>query len=644
MRTPKTSTTVGSSRRILLLTNAVMLLAIAPAGCGEDGDDPTMSANEREEFEASDLEAPATETAPVYVVTGHGVDAQRAAKLAAALDVGTDAASRILDESGAVLYLDVERFQKVPGYAVDGAASAAADEEDRPVAESHTAVDLDALKALQVPSDADALAKVRDALASAGIDVQGTPTIGHSRFESFEKDGTKTIEVELDTQVIYERRLDGRRLVGPGSKAKVVLDSEGRASQIVLSVHELERGEDVAIIPSSEAAALCTEELGAEGLTDVTAELVYYAPELSRQAGTIFPHYACGGTRLADGREVEIRKVLIPAVLDAPKATMKLETFGHEVRAVSEVTGGTAPYTYAWVSSTSSLTEDADGDEIEYAVATHTGGGAEETLTLYVTDADGLVARATETTFMGATGAPQQLVSSTDTQQQLSPWGTIGTEWIGTCGGLGGSAGNAGGFVNRFSASGIAAQFNWGEGNAWEIDFKDPMYAGGQDTSYADSVDLVFYTGHAAGDGFQFCSSVNDTWIDLGTEAKLGNNQMEWLVVAACGPLQGTQWPNSFAGLHLLMGYTTISWDNVTEGNDFASGILAGSPLTVRGAWSMAATNAQPPEVIYGYGGVWAWNGSYWTLPNIDDYFWGMGSTGGDYQNLYGTWKITSPS
>jgi hypothetical protein len=54
-------------------------------------------------------------------------------------------------------------------------------------------------------------------------------------------------------------------------------------------------------------------------------------------------------------------------------------------------------------------------------------------------------------------------------------------------------------------------------------------------------------------------------------------------------------------------------------------------------------TNSQPPEVIYGYGGVWAWNG-YWFLPNIDDYFWGMGSTGGDYQNLYGTWSITSPS
>jgi hypothetical protein len=639
--TTKTPSTVHMSRRIGALANALLLLAIAPAGCGEDeGFEPGSS--EREQSEASELESPDSETMPVYVVVDHGIDAGRAAKLAAALGVGTDAAATIRGEDGAVRYVDLERFQKVPGLAVE-AVPADADEHDRPVAAADTAVDLDALKVLGVPSDEDALAKVERALAEADIALQAKPTIGHSVFSSFDDSGAKTIEAKLDTQVIYERWLDGHRIVGPGAKSKVVLDPEGRASQITLAVHELERGEDVAIIPASEAPALCAEELGGGDLKEVTAELVYYAPDLSRQASTIFPHYACGGTRLSDGREVELRKVMIPAVQGAPEATMKLEVFGNEVHAVAEAFGGTAPYTYAWASSTSSLEEGSDSDEIDYAVATHTGGGVDETLTLYVTDANGLVARATETTFMSAS-ASQQLTASTDTQQQLSPWGSIGTEWIGTCGGLGGSAGNAGGFVNRFSASGIAATFNWGEHNAWEIDFKDPIYPGGQDTTNADSVDLVFYTGHAAGDGFQFCSSVNDTWLDLGTEAELGNNNMEWLVIAACGPLQGTTWASSFAGLHLLLGYTTISWDNTTEGNDFASGILAGSPLTVRASWGVAATNSQPPEVIYGYGGVWAWSGSYWFLPNIDDYFWGMGSTGGDYQNLYGTWSITSPS
>jgi hypothetical protein len=272
-------------------------------------------------------------------------------------------------------------------------------------------------------------------------------------------------------------------------------------------------------------------------------------------------------------------------------------------------------------------------------VWSRTGGPVNETLSLYVTDANGLTAKAAETTLVkpeapGAAANQQDLIGG-------SPFGSVATEWIGTCGGLNGSAGNAGGFVNRFQASGITAQFNWGEGNAWEIDFKD-VAKGGQDNSMADAVDLVFYTGHASGDGFQFCSSVNDTWLDLGTEAKLGDNNLEWLVIAACGPLQGTAWPNSFAGLHLLLGYANVSYDNSDEGNSFADGILRYDHLTVRDSWAMTATAIQPSDVIFGYAGVWGLSGSSFTLPNIDDYFWGMGSTGPDTLPTYGTWKVTS--
>jgi hypothetical protein len=158
-------------------------------------------------------------------------------------------------------------------------------------------------------------------------------------------------------------------------------------------------------------------------------------------------------------------------------------------------------------------------------------------------------------------------------------------------------------------------------------------------------VDLVFYTGHAGPDAFYFCSNMDDQWLDLGTEAKLGDNNLEWLVIAACGPLQGTQWPLAFSGLHLLLGYTTVSYDNTTEGYDFANCLL--NAYTVRASWAGAATNSQPADVIYGYGGIWFWNGSYWVMANIDDFFHGMGAVGEDRQNLYGiygAWKITSPS
>jgi hypothetical protein len=616
------------------LVSALLLIAFAPAGCRNQEDIVTDSEGREK------VEVRSGETAHVYIVTSHGIDADHAAKLATALDVGIDSAGAILDEDGAIRYVDVERFQKVPGHKVAGAALGSADEQGQPITSTDWAVDFAGLEALEVPSEESALARFEGALAEAGIDLgPGVTTIGHSVFQSFSKDGTPMLEENLDTQVIHEGRLEGLRLIGPGAKAKVVLDGEGHASQITLAMHELVRGEDVAIIPSSEAPTLCAEQLG-EDLDTVTAELVYYAPPLSQHAEKVFPHYVCGGTKLVDGKQVDLRNVVIPATVDAPQVTMKMDTIGDGIHAVAEVQGGTEPYTYSWVSSTQSHAGALDGAEVEYAVVSGKGGELAETLTLRVTDANGLTATVAETSLVSSTMS----VAAMGNPQRLPAFGSIGTEWVGECGNLSGSAGNVEGFVSRFLAEGMAAQFNFGELNAWEIDFKDPVY-GGQDTTFADAVDLVFYTGHGGPDGFYFCSEEDDQWIDLGTEGMLGNTNLEWLVIAACGPLQGTQWPNAFTGMHLLFGYSTISYDNVTEGMDFASGLLNNNiPLTVRVSWAIAATNSQPADVTFGYAGIWALNDEYWVLANIDDYFWGMGYTGGDYENLYGTWLITSPS
>jgi len=229
------------------------------------------------------------------------------------------------------------------------------------------------------------------------------------------------------------------------------------------------------------------------------------------------------------------------------------------------------------------------------------------------------------------------------------PVASIGTEWIGTCAGLAGSSANATGFVNRFATSGVGATFNWGEAAAWEIDFKEPTL-GGQDTSVADSVDLVFYTGHASGDGFMFCSSMSDGALTY-NEARWGNTNMEWLVTAACGPLQDTssglswdaRWGQAFQGLHLLLGYATVSFDNTIEGSHFADYLLRDNPLPVRDAWINAAMDAQPSGVTWAEMGVW---GPNWTLPNYDEFFWGMGSVGPDTRgaNIWGFWRITGPT
>jgi hypothetical protein len=87
----------------------------------------------------------------------------------------------------------------------------------------------------------------------------------------------------------------------------------------------------------------------------------------------------------------------------------------------------------------------------------------------------------------------------------------VGTEWVGTSQGLGGSAQNAQGFVDSFNAEGVLVRFNWGDFNTWERDFKDPVFAGGDDDDWVDNVDAVFYTGHAGGDSFNASSQTD--WI-----------------------------------------------------------------------------------------------------------------------------------
>jgi hypothetical protein len=407
-------------------------------------------------------------------------------------------------------------------------------------------------------------------------------------------------------------------------------------------MHDLERGEEVQIVPPSQAGDLCAQALGGGDSLEVEAELVYYAPALSQRAERIFPHYSCGGRKLVDGHEVEVRRAFVPAVLDAPRATLTMSTSGANVSATAEITGGTAPYTFAWVSSSKSITQtSADPSLAEYTVVGRTIKPTAETLTLYVTDAHGLSAKAAETVVV------QPVMSKAVAEEQSLiggyPYGTIGTEWIGSCGGLGGSAGNAGGFVSRFGASGISTAFNWGDMNAWEMDFKDAAF-GGQDQYYADAVDLVFYTGHAWSTGFSFCSNMHDTWLDA-TEARWGQTQIEWLVIAACGPLQdeggawAARWQPAFQGLHLLLGYADISWDNTVEGSTLADALLRYDHQPVRFAWVESANAGQPAGVPYAYMGVW---GPGWSLPNINDYFHGMGPVGEDMVggNIWGVWRI----
>lgn len=224
----------------------------------------------------------------------------------------------------------------------------------------------------------------------------------------------------------------------------------------------------------------------------------------------------------------------------------------------------------------------------------------------------------------------------------------FGTSWIGEWGGLGGSQANAQGFVDEMTAEGWQERFNWGNQDAWKSDWVS------SDDDYVDDVDFVFYTGHAGPDGWQLASGGEADWLnssDVGTSPNVpsdlwGQENLEWAIIAACGPLQDDlingggnvfdRWRAAFDGLHLLMGYSAITFDNEDEGQRVAS--YARSGMTLMQSWFRAAEEIQPstndaedpygPDVFAATMYIGDSRGH-----TGDDHLWGHGSVGRDIRN-----------
>jgi hypothetical protein len=213
-----------------------------------------------------------------------------------------------------------------------------------------------------------------------------------------------------------------------------------------------------------------------------------------------------------------------------------------------------------------------------------------------------------------------------------------GTSWIGESGGLGGSAGNVRGFVDGMRADGWLINFDWGDANAWESDWHR------NDDDWVDAADFVFYTGHASMDGWVL-SSPDDGFLDFsevaGSPDRYGQNDLEWVVIAACGPLQDellspgggdvfNRWGPAFDGLHLLLGYGAITFDNSDEGRLVVQYAREGETLV--DAWFRTATEVQPStNGASAPDGPDIWVGAVWPYkagvgPVEGDHLWGHGS------------------
>lgn len=230
----------------------------------------------------------------------------------------------------------------------------------------------------------------------------------------------------------------------------------------------------------------------------------------------------------------------------------------------------------------------------------------------------------------------------------ISPY-EAGTSWIGTLGGLSGSKNNAQGFVDELQAIGWNINFNWGNCNAWGSDWK------AEDDTWVDAADFVFYTGHADGNKWMLVNPGNcsTNWLDFSQVGstpqtpgdRWGQQDLEWLIIAACGPLEDdilsagggnvlNRWDGAFDGLHLLMGYGAVTFDNEDEGRRVVQYAKEGKTLI--NAWFRTAQDIQPSgNCEKAPFGPTIWVGAMWaqrsgvTSPT-SDHLWGFGSVAPD--------------
>jgi hypothetical protein len=516
--------------------------------------------------------------ARIFYVEGSGASAEQARQLARALGIAAD----LRHEDGSLGYVDPERFLFAPtlpagegGRNEDGTRT------------TKVGLDAAALAAVRVLPEADAVHRARNAFREAGLlPPAANPDAGHARLAIYDARGQVLADAALDTTVTFRTRLMGLPLVGPGARLRVTFDGDGVVTQLRYAWRTLRPGPVVRLITPEEATRRCTERygLGRDPAADVSARLLYYAPDSALgSVRRIVPHYACGGA--VDGALLE--QVPIPAVEDAPAVSLDVETDGRQVHAHATVRGGTPPYRFSWASAHTKLDERTrtNGPDITYEPR-GSNRDLPERVEVTVTDADGLVASA-------AKALEFVLLGPADTEPGEGT--TIGTEH------LTGRHTEAYGFDSTMKTNGVTSQFFKGAYEARERDFKDPAF-GGEDSFWADDVDMAYYAGHANGDGWVMETMQDSTFVHY-SDTRFGNRDLEWLLIQACGPLQAMwsgkteteRWGPAFGGLHILLGYATTMFLIDGQGEGFADRVLGtqGPPMTIVDAWMVTATEIQ---------------------------------------------------
>jgi hypothetical protein len=576
----------------------------------------------------------AAETAPIYKVTQEGMTADEAGRLAERFGI-----PNALHENGAFGYVG-EDFAKVPTLK----AGTGKDESGRRT-DSET-LDRRALAQIKPIGAEEALERaswLTDLLGKLNLELN--PKVSHAKLTLSDRAGKPISEQALDTTVSHDITLGGLPATGQGAKLRITFGPDGKVTQLSSSLRSLEQAGDEPIIPSDEARKAC-ERLYDEGVRQGEPTLGYLLPALGA-VETIYPSYTCNPS----SERSQQAHLQVPAIEGVgPKATIEVTRKGEQIlgRVVEAAGDGSV---YKWSSSSTVLSEN-EGEDIAYerrprAKATDDA----ETLSLEVTDRNGLTSTASVTlatdgsdkaeTNPGGGGFGKLAVGPTDVgiEQTVDEWQCAQDSAIG--------------FKNVMAAHSIPTAFDWRGWAAFEKDFKSQAL-GGWDHLYVDNVDAQWYTGHGWSGGFTFKSSVDDTEITP-ADARWGDRDLEWMQLESCQVLRDTngthnyfsRWGGAVDGLHMLNGFHTNAYCvGGGTGGTFAAYLFPRQilwwtlpALTVRNAWAQMAIDKEPSGVVYRSMGNIAPGG----VTNIGDFFWGQGPTGPDISvaGRIGQWSIT---
>src|SRR4051794_6190159 len=300
-------------------------------------------------------------TATVFTVVQEGLTPDGGARLAKAAGIGN-----ALLPDGSFAYVDAARFAVVPSTVV----AKGVDESRRPT--ESQAIDAAALGKITTLPDATAAERAK-ALLVPPNGYQASATVGHTTVEEADAKGNPVRSTNLDTTVSYQLSLAGLPVVGPGAKLRASFAGDGSVLQLTQAVRTVAASDTVTVISPDQAKASCAALYGSATAQN-TPTLGYYAPALTATKASgqgtvrlIVPHYICQPAGVPeDGNRLGGK--LVPAVPSlSPSVKITASGDGKTVTGAASATGGTAPYRFAWSSSSAALDGTDQGAKVQYA-------------------------------------------------------------------------------------------------------------------------------------------------------------------------------------------------------------------------------------------------------------------------------------